>query len=92
VDSKVESSSPHLIVERFPKRVPSDKDNYIEFFKLYFEKLSKEHRKWTATQISSVIRLMWKKRKNQMKTKRIQKKEKEGRTKRIISGRRYFRR
>jgi hypothetical protein len=36
---------------------------YISFFKSYFDRLSKEHPKWSAHQITSIIRLLWMKRK-----------------------------
>jgi hypothetical protein len=69
-----------------------DKDNYVNFFKLYFEKLSKEHPRWTATQITSVIKLLWRKRKNQTKAKKIQKLQTIGLGKGIITGYRFYRR
>jgi hypothetical protein len=41
---------------------------YISFFKSYFDRLSKEHPNWSARQITSIIKLLWKKRKqNQTK-------------------------
>jgi len=44
-------------------------EEYISFFKSYFDRLSKEHPNWSARQITSIIKLLWKKRKqNHTKT------------------------
>ena len=41
---------------------------YVSFFKSYFDRLSKEHPNWSARQITSIIKLLWRKRKqNQTK-------------------------
>jgi hypothetical protein len=41
---------------------------YASFFKKYFDSLSKEHPSWSARQITSIIKLLWRKRKlNQTK-------------------------
>ena len=43
----------------------SNKSNdYINFFKNYFQHLTKEHPKWSAKQITSIVKLLWKKRKS----------------------------
>ena len=34
----------------------------MKFFKFYYEKLSGEHSRWTASQISTIIKLLWKKK------------------------------
>ena len=35
---------------------------YLKFFKFYYDKLSVEHRRWSASQISTIIKLLWKKK------------------------------
>lgn len=40
-----------------------NQSDYISFFKYHFDKLTREHRRWTSSQISSVVRLLWKKKK-----------------------------
>ena len=37
--------------------------DYVKFFKFYYEKYVKEHPKWTSTQITTIISLLWKKKK-----------------------------
>jgi hypothetical protein len=64
---------------------------YLKFFKFYYEKLSLEHKRWNANQISTIIKLLWKKKlttdkfiaKGGLKTPRIGRK---------LSGRMAFRR
>ena len=34
----------------------------MKFFKFYYDKLSVEHRRWSASQISTIIKLLWKKK------------------------------
>lgn len=61
-------------------------EEYISFFKTYFDRLSKEHRSWSASQITSIIKLLWKKRKqNQSKTSKPMRQVKP------MSGRKTFR-
>ncbi len=38
------------------------KTDYLKFFKFYYEKLSKEHPRWLASQITTIIKLLWKKK------------------------------
>lgn len=40
---------------------------YTQFFRFYFERLTKEHPKWTPNQKTVIIRLLWKKRQLQKK-------------------------
>ncbi len=63
--------------------------DYIAFFKTYYRNLAKQHPRWTTQQISSVIKLLWKKRKNQGKS--LRKNNGKLRTSKPLSGRRYFR-
>ena len=42
--------------------------DYISFFKYHFKKLQFEHKKWSKTQVSSIIALLWKKKKSISKT------------------------
>lgn len=45
-------------------KVSSETKNreYLSFYKYYYDKLSNEHSKWKANQISTIIKLLWKKR------------------------------
>lgn len=67
------------------------KTEYLKFFKFYYEKLSKEHPRWTANQISTIIKLLWKKKQNTDKSnaKALLRAPKE---RRRVSGRMAFRR
>jgi hypothetical protein len=38
---------------------------YLQFYKYYHERLSAEHPRWTSTQITTIIKLLWKKRAKQ---------------------------
>jgi hypothetical protein len=38
-------------------------NEYIKFYKFYFEKYSKDHPRWTTNQKTDIISLMWKKKK-----------------------------
>jgi hypothetical protein len=84
----VESSSPAVFIKTKQIAKPSQSD-YISFFKTYYRNLGKEHPRWTTQQISSVIKLLWRKRKNQGKS--LRKTNGKLRTSKPISGRRYFR-
>ncbi len=35
---------------------------YLKFFKFYYDKLTSEHPRWSANQISTIIKLLWKKK------------------------------
>jgi hypothetical protein len=35
---------------------------YLKFFKFYYDKLTEEHPRWSANQISTIIKLLWKKK------------------------------
>lgn len=38
------------------------KTEYLKFFKFYYDKLTVEHPRWSASQISTIIKLLWKKK------------------------------
>jgi len=38
---------------------------YLQFFKYYYERLTSEHSRWNSTQITTIIKLLWKKRTKQ---------------------------
>lgn len=44
------------------KKERKPQTEYIKFFKFYYDKLSKEHPKWAANQISTIIKLLWRKK------------------------------
>ena len=83
-----ESSSPAVLVKT-KQITKNSQTDYITFFKSYYRNLSKQHPRWTTQQIASVIKLLWKKRKNAGKS--LRKNDGRLRTTKPISGRRYFR-
>lgn len=43
----------------------SKKDNeYLKFFKFYYDKNKTEHPNWTPSQVTTIVSLLWKKKKN----------------------------
>ena len=48
--------------KRIVKQDKLPRTEYLKFFKFYYEKLSGEHRRWSANQISTIIKLLWKKK------------------------------
>ena len=68
-----------------------DKKNvaYIQFFKYYYERLSAEHPRWSSNQVTTIIRLLWKKRSRSSKRgpKKVRKE-----TEKVLSGWQYYRR
>ena len=42
---------------------------YLQFYKYYFDRLSSEHPRWNSTQITTIIKLLWKKRAKQNRKK-----------------------
>lgn len=87
--SKPKSPLKHKVI------VKASTTNYITFFRHYYEKYNIQHPKWTSSQISKIIRLLWKKNKSQRKQGgfKSQKEKLEGphRPKKPISGRTAFR-
>lgn len=63
--------------------------DYIQFFKYYYASTAKNHPRWTPHQITTIVRLLWKKRITQNKIKKTGK----GFVKKaqILTGRRFFR-
>lgn len=45
------------------KQISKSRSEYLSFFKHYFNKLSQEHKRWNARQLTHVIKLLWRKRK-----------------------------
>ena len=48
--------------KRIAKQEKQPRTEYLKFFKFYYEKLSSEHKRWNANQISTIIKLLWKKK------------------------------
>ena len=46
---------------------------YIQFYKYYYERLSAEHPRWNSTQVTSIIKLLWKKKIKQGKRRGVKK-------------------
>ncbi len=88
-DSRLgESSSLQVLHKTKPISKPTTQHDYIDFFKHYYKKLSSEHRRWTTSQITKVIKLLWKKSKHPKKTL---KRTIGLRSLKPLSGRRFFR-
>lgn len=49
-------------IKRLVEKTKSKKEEYLTFFKYYFERLGAEHPRWSKNQISTIIKLLWKKR------------------------------
>lgn len=91
-DSKVvESSSPKLIVAKTKKILKRSSSDYISFYKLRYAKLHSTHPRWTSKQISSIIKLEWKKEKSA--DKKVRRVSRLGTRKpgKILSGYRFYR-
>lgn len=70
---------------KVPESKPKSRaEDYHTFFKYYHDRLNAEHPRWTSLQISTIIKLLWKKRnlKDPKKKKRI--------IKRVLSGRQFY--
>ena len=52
------------------------RNDYLTFYKYYYDKYQKEHKKWTSQQVSKVISILWQKRKIQFKKVSIKKSQK----------------
>lgn len=83
-----ESSSLQVLQKTKPIAKQHTQSDYISFFKHHYRKLSNEHTRWTTSQITKVVKLLWKKSKS---TKTLRRKDGRLRTSKPISGRRYFR-
>ena len=40
----------------------SKREEYLNFYKYYFERLGAEHPRWSKNQINTIIKLLWRKR------------------------------
>ena len=80
------SSSKPMKSKKIAKK--GQQSEYVTFFKYHFDKLAREHHRWTPAQISSVVRLLWqkKKRTNSLSLK----KTRSNRMTRPITGRKFF--
>lgn len=88
-DSRLgDSSSPQVLVQKTRPILKVSKEDYVSFYKYHYKKLKGEHKRWTTTQITSVIKLLWKKKKVSTKGRKVSSKM---RTTKVISGRRHFR-
>lgn len=87
-DSKqpYDSSSP-LVAKR--KLINRTKQDYVSFYKKMTTFLSHEHPRWTQAQISSIVRLEWRKKKSS--AKKIAKKALR-KSHKVVSGYQFFRR
>jgi hypothetical protein len=93
-DSKViESSSPKLIVGKTKKILKKGSEDYLNFYKIRYNRLRALHSRWTPKQISSIIKLEWKKEKvnNYKKTRRTVGRLGPRRVGKILSGYRFYR-
>lgn len=44
------------------KEAREPRTEYLKFFKFYYDKLTVEHPRWSSNQISTIIKLLWKKK------------------------------
>lgn len=91
-DSKVvESSSPKLIVAKTKKIIKKGTRDYIKFYQLRYNKLHAQHPRWTPKQISSIIKLEWKKEKGSGRTRKTTRlgPRRQGK---LLTGYRFYRR
>jgi hypothetical protein len=44
------------------KEAREPRTEYLKFFKFYYTKLTTDHPRWSANQISTIIKLLWKKK------------------------------
>lgn len=71
-DERSSSQEYSVIVRQFKgkKRITKElkkkskkTSDYMEFYKHYYYKLSSEHPRWNASQLSQIVKLLWKKKK-----------------------------
>lgn len=72
------------------KEAKEPRTEYLKFFKFYYDKLTVEHPRWSANQISTIIKLLWKK-KSAGERRSTQALSREPRERKNISGRMAFR-
>jgi regulator of replication initiation timing len=85
----VESSSPKLVVVEKTKKIV--KIDYISFYKQKYERLHAQHPRWTPKQISGIIKLEWRKNKNEQKKPKKAGRLGTRRSSRLLSGYLFFR-
>lgn len=91
-DSKlVESSSPKLIIAKTKKIQKKTTHDYINFYRVRYNKLHSLHPRWTPKQISSIIKLEWRKEKSKSRSRKTAKVGSRKPAK-ILTGYRFFRR
>jgi hypothetical protein len=85
----IDSSSPKIIIDK-TKKIQKVEIDYIAFYKARYTQLHAKHDRWTPKQISTIIKLEWKKEKLAKKAKRSSKQPVE---KKIVkcTGYRYYR-
>jgi hypothetical protein len=76
--------------KRIAKQEKQPRTEYLKFFKFYYDKLSSEHKRWNANQISTIIKLLWKKKLTT--DKKASRSIRAPASKRRVSGRMAFRR
>ena len=59
-DSSSEMGQEHKVQT---KKVVTHNEKYVHFFKYYYNRLASEHPRWTASQITTIVKLLWRKRK-----------------------------
>lgn len=64
---------------------------YLQFYKYYHERLSAEHPRWTSTQITTIIKLLWKKRAKQARKRELRRRIGKKGGEKVISGWQYYR-
>lgn len=87
----VDSSSPKLIIGKSKKILKKSSQDYINFYRLRYNKLHSQHIRWTPKQISSIIKLEWKKEKSNSKGSRKTTRLGTRRPGKVLSGYRFYR-
>lgn len=65
--------------------------DYVTFFRHYFDKYRREHPRWTPSQVSKIITLLWRKNKLNMKSKfKKGKLERSSKIRKLLSGKTAF--
>jgi predicted nuclease of restriction endonuclease-like (RecB) superfamily len=50
------------IQKKVLEKLGSKGTEYLQFFKYYYNRLGAEHPRWSSSQITAIIKLLWKKR------------------------------
>lgn len=89
-----DSNSPNIVIvpskTKGIKKTARSNEEYIAFYRHYYQRTAQEHPKWQPLQISTIIKLLWKKKK---RSEKISHSAKGGlkRKLKVLSGRRYYR-